>query len=55
MMRRHLITGHRSILLTNVRQPTDNESRYQGTEYIPTNVNKGVGVEHLRDPLIKRH
>jgi hypothetical protein len=55
MMRHRLIIGHLGIPLTNMRQYTDNESRYQGTEYISTNVNKGVGVEHLRDPFIRRH
>ena len=54
-MRHHLITGHWGISLKNVRQPTNNESRYQGTECIPTSVNKGVGVEHLRNTLIRRH
>ena len=54
-MRHHLIIGHWGIPLTNVRQPTDNESRYQGTEYIITSVNKGVEFEHLKNPLIKRH
>jgi hypothetical protein len=54
-MRHHLITGHRGIPLTNARQPTDNESRYQGTEYILTIVNKGAGVEHLKNPSIRRH
>jgi hypothetical protein len=38
-----------------MRQPTDNESRYQGTEYILTSVNKGVEVEHLKNPSIRRH
>ena len=33
----------------------DNESMYQGTEYILTSVNKGVRVEHLKNPSIKRH
>jgi hypothetical protein len=33
-----------------VRQPTDNESRYQGTKYILTSANKGVSVEHLKNP-----
>jgi hypothetical protein len=54
-MRHRLIIGHRGILLTNMRQPTNNESRYQGIEHIPTSVNIGVGVEHLRNPLIRRH
>ena len=54
-MRHGLITNHWGIPLTNTRQPTDNESRYQGTEYISTNVTKGVSVEHVRDTLIKRH
>jgi hypothetical protein len=51
----HLITGHQGIPLTNMRQPTDNERRYQGTEYILTSVNKGVKVEHLKNPSIMRH
>jgi hypothetical protein len=38
-----------------MRQPTDNESRYQGTEYILTSVNNGAGVEHLKDPSIMRN
>jgi hypothetical protein len=54
-MRHHFITIHLCIPLTNVRQPTDNESRYQGTEYILTSVNKGFGVEHLKNPSIRRH
>jgi hypothetical protein len=33
----------------------NNESRYQGSGYIFTSVNKGVEVEHLNNPSIKRH
>ena len=54
-MRHRLITVHWGIPLKNARQPTNDESRYQGTEYISTNVNEGAGVEHLKDPLIRRH
>ena len=54
-MRPRLITGHWGILLTNARQPTDDESRYEGTEYILTSVNKGFGVKHLKNPLIRKH
>ena len=53
--RLRLITDHWGIPLTNVRQPTDDESRYQGTECILTSVNKGFGVEHLKNPSIMRH
>ena len=55
IMRHRLITGHWGIPLTNVRQPIDDESRYQGTEYIITSVNKGFGVEHLKNPSIMIH
>jgi hypothetical protein len=51
-MRLCLITGHLGISLTNVRQPTDNESRYRDIEYIITSVNKGVEVGHLKNPSI---
>jgi hypothetical protein len=54
-MRHRLITSHWGIPLKNMRQPTDNESRYQGNEYILTSVNKGFGVEHLNNPSIRRH
>jgi hypothetical protein len=54
-MRHCLITGHSCISLTNARQPIDNESRYKGTKYILTSVNRGVGVEHLKNPSIRRH
>jgi hypothetical protein len=54
-MRLRLITGHEGIPLTNARQPTDDESRYQGTEHILTSVNKGIEVEHLKNPSIRRH
>jgi hypothetical protein len=43
------------ILSINVRQPTDNESRYQGTKYILTSVNKGDEVEQLKNLLIMRN
>jgi len=55
IMRHHFITGHWCIPLTNARQPIDNESRYQGTEYILTSVTKVFDVEHLKTPSIKRH
>jgi hypothetical protein len=54
-MRLHLITGHEAISLTNGRQPTDYESRYQGSEYSLTSVNKGVKLEHLKNPSFRRH
>jgi hypothetical protein len=30
-----------------VKQPTNNESRYKGNEYILTSVNRGVKLKHL--------
>jgi hypothetical protein len=54
-MRLCLITNHYGIPLKNVRQPIDNESRYQGTKYIITSVNKVVEFKHLNNPSIKRH
>jgi hypothetical protein len=54
-VRHRFIIGHSGISLTNVREPIDNESRYQVIEYILTSVNRGVGVEHLKHPSIRRH
>ena len=55
----HNVTSfdYRSLMyIVNKReQPIDNESRYQGIEYIITSLNKGFGVKHLNNPSIKRH
>ena len=54
-MRLRLITVQWGIPLTNARHPIDDESRYQGIEYILTSFNRGVGVKHLKNLSIKRH